>query len=81
MNFGAISGIGGAVAGYLQTPEGQDAVKKFLASPEGTKLLQNFLGTSEGKQTLGGMLPGLLAGLDIPAGAPELIAGALKSQK
>ena len=80
MNFGTISGIGGAVAGYLQTPEGQEAVKKFLASPEGIKLLQNFVGTPEGKQVMAGILPTALSGLNLPAGTSELVMNALKSQ-
>ena len=80
MNFGTIGGIGGAVAGYLQTPEGQEAVKKFLASPEGIKLLQNFMGTPEGKKTMAGVLPTVLSGLNLPAGASELITNALKNQ-
>lgn len=80
MNFGAISGIGGAAAGYLQTPEGQEAVKKFLASPEGMTLLQNFLASAEGKKALAGALPGILSGLNLPAGASEMIIAALNRQ-
>ena len=33
MNFGSIGGMGGAVASYIATPEGQDAIKKFLRIP------------------------------------------------
>lgn len=79
MNFGTLGGIGGAVAGYLQTPEGQETVKKFLASPEGLRLLQDFAGTAEGKRALAGLLPQILSGLNLPAGASELIANALKT--
>jgi hypothetical protein len=81
MNFGTIGGIGGAVSGYLQTAEGQDAVKKFLASPEGIAMLQNFAGTTEGKKTLLGVLPDLLSGLNLPPGATEMITGAIKNQQ
>lgn len=77
MNFGAISGIGGAAAAYLQTPEGQEAVKKFLASPEGMTLLQNFLASADGKKALAGALPGILSGLNLPAGSSEMIIAAL----
>ena len=80
MNFGTISGIGGAAAAYLQTPEGQEAVKKFLASPEGITLMQNFFASAEGKKALSGALPGILSGLNLPAGAPEMIIAALNRQ-
>lgn len=81
MNFGTLGGIGGAVTGYLQTPEGQEAVKKFLASPEGLQLLQNFAGTSEGKQVMASVLPSVLSGLNLPAGASDMILGVLKNQQ
>jgi len=80
MNFGTISGIGGAAAAYLQTPEGQEAVKKFLASPEGISLLQNFAGSTEGRKVMAGVLPSVLSGLNLPAGASEMITTALKNQ-
>jgi hypothetical protein len=80
MNFGTLSGIGGAAAAYLQTPEGQDAVKKFLASPEGISLLQNFASSAEGKKVMAGVLPGMLSGLNLPAGASEMIIAALNRQ-
>lgn len=80
MNFGTLGGIGGAVAGYLQTPEGQESVKKFLASPEGLRLLQDFAGTSEGKQVMAGVLPQVLSNLNLPAGASEIIVKSLTTQ-
>ncbi len=81
MNFGNISGMGGAVAGYIATPEGQDAVKKFLASPEGIALLQNFAGTPEGQKTMLSVLPSVIGALNLPPGAADMIKGALGSQQ
>lgn len=81
MNFGTISGIGGSVANYLATAEGQEAVKKFLASPQGIALLQNFAGTPEGKTTMAGVLPQVLSGLNLPAGTAETVLGALAARK
>jgi hypothetical protein len=81
MNFGTIGGIGGAVAGYLQTAEGQEAVKKFLSSPEGIAMLQNFAGSPEGKKTLLNVLPTVLSGLNLPSGAAEMITAAISSQQ
>jgi len=80
MNFGNIGSMGGAVANYLSTPEGQDAVKKFLASPQGIALLQNFVGTPEGKTTMAGVLPNVLGGLNLPPGTAEMVIGALGKQ-
>jgi len=81
MNFGTIGGMGGAVAGYLATPEGQDAIKKFLASPEGIALLQNFAGTPEGKKTMSGILPQVLGGLNLPPGVSDTVKNALSGQQ
>ena len=81
MNFGTLGGIGGSVAGYLATAEGQEAVKKFLASPQGIALLQNFVTTPEGKTTMAGVLPQALSGLNLPAGTAETVIGALLAKK
>jgi len=81
MNFGALGGMGGAVAGFLQTPEGQEAAKKFLASPDGIRLLQDFIGTPEGKQTLATVLPTVLSGMNLPPGVSEIIINALKTRQ
>jgi hypothetical protein len=81
MNFGTIGGIGGAAVGYLQTAEGQEAVKKFLASPEGIRLLQSFAGTPDGQKTMLSVLPTVIGGMNLPAGAKDAIAAAIGSQK
>jgi hypothetical protein len=81
MDFGSIGSMGGAVASYIATPEGQDAVKKFLASPEGIALLQNFAGTPEGQKTMLSVLPTVLGGLNLPAGATDMIKAALPPQQ
>jgi hypothetical protein len=81
MNFGTIGGIGGAAAGYLASAEGQEAVKKFLASPEGIKMLQNFAGTADGQKTMLSVLPNVIGGMNIPAGAKDAITVALGSQQ
>lgn len=75
MNFGSLGGMGGAVAGYLATPEGQEAVKKYLASPEGSVMLKGFIASPEGQKTILSVLPVLLDGLNL---SPE-IKNAVKS--
>jgi hypothetical protein len=80
-DFGAIGGIGGSIAGYLSTPEGQEAVKKFLASPQGVALLQNFAGTPEGQKTMFSVLPQVIGGLNLPPGTADIIAGAIGNRQ
>jgi hypothetical protein len=80
MNFGDIGGMGGAVAGYIATPEGQDAVKKYLSSPNGIAMLQNFAGSPEGKKVILSTLPQILAGLNLPPGVADMIKGSLGNQ-
>ena len=81
MDFGSIGSMGGAVTGYLTTPEGQDAVKKFLASPQGIALLQNFAGTPEGQKTMLSVLPQVVGGLNLPPGAADMIKTAIGNQQ
>ena len=81
MNFGDIGSMGGAVAGYIATPEGQDAVKKFLASPEGIALLKDFAGTAAGQNAMLSILPTVLGGLNLPAGAADMIKSVLPTQQ
>jgi hypothetical protein len=80
MNFGNLAGLGGAAAGYLATPEGQESVKKFLATPDGIQLLQNFAMTAEGKSVIAGILPQVLSGMNLPPGVADMIKGALGGQ-
>ena len=80
MNFGSIGGMGGAVASYIATSEGQDAIKKFLVSPEGIAMLQNFAGTPEGQKTMLSVLPQILGGLNLPPGAADMIKSVLPGQ-
>ncbi len=81
MNFGNLSGIGGTVASYLATPDGQDAIKKFLASPDGIAMLRNFAGTPEGQKTMLSILPQILGAINLPPGVAEMIKGALPGQQ
>ena len=81
MNFGNLGGMGGTVANYIGTPEGQDAIKKFLASPEGIAMLQKFAGTPEGQKTMLSILPQVLGGLNLPPGVTDMIKGALPAQQ
>jgi hypothetical protein len=77
MNFGNIAGIGGAASSFLETPEGQESVKKFLASPNGIELLKNFAMTPDGKKVIMGILPQVLGSMNLPPGVADMIKGAL----
>ncbi len=81
MNFGNLAGIGGGIASYIASPEGQDAIKKFLASPEGIAMLQNFAGTPEGQKTMLSILPQVLGGLNLPPEAADVIKSVLPGQQ
>ncbi|MEN6443899.1 MAG: hypothetical protein WC391_06135 [Methanoregula sp.] len=81
MDFGSIGTMGGAVAGYISTPEGQEKVKAFLSSPDGISLLKNFASTPEGQKVMMSVLPSVLGGLNLPPGVADMIKGALGSQQ
>jgi len=77
MNFGSLGGMGGAVASYLSTPEGQEAAKQFLATPDGINLLKNFAASPAGQKTLMSVLPTVLGAMNLPPGVKEMITAAI----
>jgi hypothetical protein len=85
MDFGSLGGIsggiGGAITGYLATPDGKAAIAKYLGSQEGIALLQNFAGTPEGQKAIMAVLPTALNGMNLPPGVADMIKGALGSQQ
>ncbi len=80
MNFGNLAGLGGAAAGYLATPEGQEAMKTFLATPDGIQLLEKFAMSAEGQRVMAGILPQVVGGMNLPPGVADMIKGALSGQ-
>jgi len=81
MNFGNIGGMGGAVASFISTPEGQETVKKFLSSPDGITMMKNFAATPEGQKLIMSVLPQVLGNQNLPPGAADMIKGALGSNQ
>ena len=71
--MGFLDNLGGGMSGMLQTPEGQDMVKKFLASPEGQNMIIDYISTPQGKQFLGTVLLGAVDKLNIPADQKQMI--------
>jgi hypothetical protein len=81
MNFGDIGSMGGAVARFIATSEGQDAIRKFLALPDGITMLQSFAGIPEGQKVILSILPQILGGLNLPPGVGDSIKGAIGTQQ
>ena len=50
--MGFLDNLGGGMSGMLQTPEGQEMVKKFLSSPDGENMIIGYISTPEGKKPL-----------------------------
>lgn len=63
--MGLLDNLGGGMAGMLQTPEGQEMVKKFLASPEGQNMIVGYVSSPEGKKMLGNLLLGVVDKLNL----------------
>ncbi|MFA5332228.1 MAG: hypothetical protein WC342_07600 [Methanoregula sp.] len=80
MNFGNLGGIGGSVAGFLTTSEGQAAVKNFLATPDGMTLLKSFASTRQGQQVIMSVLPSVVDGMNLPEPVKAMIKSAVPSQ-
>ena len=43
--MGFLDNLGGGMSGMLQTPEGQEMVKKFLSSPDGENMIIGYIST------------------------------------
>jgi len=71
--MGLLDNLGGGMAGMLQTPEGQEMVKKFLTSAQGQNMVIGFIGTPQGQQFLGAVLSGVVDTLNLPPDAKTLV--------
>jgi hypothetical protein len=77
MDFGNLGGIGGSLAGFIATPEGQTAVKNFLVTPDGMTLLKNFAATPQGQQVIMSIFPSLVDGMNLPEPVKAMIKSAV----
>jgi hypothetical protein len=77
MDFGNLGGIGGSLAGFIATPEGQAAVKNFLATPDGMNLLKSFATSSQGQQVIMSILPSVVDGMNLPGPVKDMIKSAV----
>ena len=78
--MGFLDNLGGGMSGMLQTPEGQDMVKKFLSSPEGKDMIIGYISTPEGKQLLGSMLLGVIDRLNLNGDQKQTIRTIVEQQ-
>jgi hypothetical protein len=78
--MGLLDGIGGGMSGMLQTPEGQEMVKKFLSSPDGQNMVISYISTPQGKQFLGTLLLGIADKLNLSPEQKEMVRNIAESQ-
>jgi hypothetical protein len=78
--MGFLDSIGGGVSGVIQTPEGQEMVKKFLSSSDGQNMIINYISTPQGKQFLGNLLLGIVDKMNISQEQKEMIRKVAQSQ-
>jgi len=77
MDFGNLGGLGGSLAGFIATPEGQAAVKNFLASPDGMNMLKSFATSAQGQQVIMSILPEIVDGMNLPEPVKAMIKSAV----
>jgi hypothetical protein len=63
--MGFLDNLGESMAGMLDSPEGQEMVKKFLAPSEGQNMVIRYASTPKGKQFLGIILLGVVDKLNL----------------
>ena len=79
MDFGNFGGLGGSLAGFIATPEGQAAVKNFLSTPDGMNLLKSFAASSQGQQVIMSILPDVVDGMNLPGPVKDMIKSSVPS--
>lgn len=72
--------MGGMIASYLASPEGQKKVHEFLSSPEGKDVVRNYLSTPGGQRLARDLLGAALDGLDLPGDLKATIRAALEKE-
>jgi hypothetical protein len=71
------NGMQGMIAGYLASPQGQEAIRNYLSSPEGKKTIDTYLSTPEGQDMARLILCHALEGTTLPADIREQVLAAL----
>jgi hypothetical protein len=76
-----LNSMGGMIASYLISPDGQEKIHQFLSSPEGKECVRNYLATPGGQQLARELLSTALDSLDLPQELKETIRAGLGKQR
>lgn len=72
-----LSGFQGMIAGYVASPQGQEAIRKYLLSPEGKKTIDMYLSTPEGQDMARLVLTRALEGTNLSPAIKDQVLTAL----
>ena len=72
--------MGGMVASYLASPEGQKKVHEYLSSPAGKEVVRKYLATPGGQMLARELLSTALDSLELPQDVKDIIRKALDNQ-
>jgi len=76
-----LSGIQGMIAGYVASPQGQEAIRNYLSSPEGKKTIDTYLSTPEGKDMAMLVVTRALERTNLSAEIKEKVLAAIAEKK
>jgi hypothetical protein len=71
----------GMIAGYIASPQGQEAIRNYLSSPEGQKTIDTYLSTPEGQDMARLVLSRALEGTNLSADVRGQVLAAVKEKK
>ena len=74
------NGMQGMIAGYVASPQGQEAIRNYLTSPEGKKTMDAYLSTPEGQDMAKLILCRALEGTNLPADVRDKVLAALQEK-
>jgi hypothetical protein len=76
-----LSGMQGMIAGYIASPQGQEAIRCYLSSPEGKKTMDTYLSTPEGQEMAILILSRALEGTTLSAEVRAQVLAAIAEKK
>ena len=75
------NGMQGMIAGYIASPQGQEAIRNYLSSPEGKKTLDAYLATPDGQDMAKLVLTRALEGTNLSAEVRAQVLAAVEEKK
>lgn len=76
-----LNGIQGMIAGYVASPQGQEAIRKYLSSPEGKTTMDAYLSTPEGQDMARLVLTRALGGTNLSPEIKDKVLAAIAEKK